>query len=373
VTDANSPSSSIANSVSATNSEVSPEFNLKSEDEKRRIEELYLKAQQAKAKQDWKTAFEAASEILKEVKKYKNAADILDEAQTYLNESQIGSLSRNISAIESMKEENSNKVDSLLSAGENALKEGRWDDAQESFTKALTLDPDNERAKLGFTAAHAKDAGAIINVKDIPNETPQPNQQNDLSYAEKDALTELEKVYQTAKVHIQEGQFRQSIPQLNTLEEQITAKLEAYNDHSRTPNSVSDEMLPRAKALLSSIREAKDRINSEFRMEYQGLMSDAEIAISNKQYIQSREIYDNIIRKDPDYLEPVEARRKLYKLILTEAKNTYQEGLIYESVSDVPNAVESLEKTLSLLDKIDDYTARRYQEKAEEKLRTLKR
>jgi tetratricopeptide (TPR) repeat protein len=108
-------------------------------------------------------------------------------------------------------------------------------------------------------------------------------------------------------------------------------------------------------------------------MEYQGLMSDAEIAISNKQYIQSREIYDNIIRKDPDYLEPVEARRKLYKLILTEAKNTYQEGLIYESVSDVPNAVESLEKTLSLLDKIDDYTARRYQEKAEEKLRTLKR
>jgi pSer/pThr/pTyr-binding forkhead associated (FHA) protein/tetratricopeptide (TPR) repeat protein len=351
-------------------SDVSPEFNLKSEDEKRRIQELYAKAQQAKARQDWKTAFESASEILKEVKKYKNAADILDEAQTYLNENQIGSLSRSLSAIESAKESNQTKVQALLESGEKAIREGRWEDAQESFTKALTLDPDSEAAKQGFAAAHAKDPNVVITTSDIPKEIPAAN---DPAAAERDSMTELERNYQAAKLHIHEGQFRKAIPLLNQLEPQVSGKMDGFEDQNRTPASVREELLPRSKALMSSIREARDRINSEFRMEYQGLMSDAEIAISNKQYIQAREIYDNIIRKDSEYTEAVEARRKLYKLIINEAKNMYQEGLIYESVSDVPNAVDSYEKTVSLLDNIEDYSAKRYFEKAGDKLKVLKR
>ncbi|MBP7843808.1 MAG: FHA domain-containing protein [Proteobacteria bacterium] len=358
------------NSPVEDSSDVSPEYSLKSEDEKRRIEELYAKAQQAKARKDWKTAFDASSEILKEVKKYKNAADILDEAQTYLNENQIGALSKGMAGAQGNSENSENKIQNLLQAGERAIQDGRWEDAQEAFTKALTLDPDNEAAKQGFAAAHARDPNLVIKTDDIPSAK---EFKNDVSAAERDAITELEKVYQSAKLNIHEGQFRKAIPILEQLETNVNGKLENYNDSSRTPASTRDELIPRTKALMSSIKEAQDRIGSEFRMEYQGLMSDAEIAISNKQFIQAREIYDNIIRKDPEYQEAKEARRKLYSLVLSEARNVFQEGLIYESVSDVANAVDSFEKTLSLLENIDDYNAKRYYEKAESRLKVLKR
>ncbi|NCN27908.1 FHA domain-containing protein [bacterium] len=359
----------------ANTNQISPEFNLKSEDEKKRIEDLYVEAHSARKRRDWKTAFNAAAAILDPksgVKKYKDTAEILDEAQTYLNEQQVGTLTKNISVLEEAKLRSEEKVDVLIESGEKAIQEGRWEDAQEAFTKAMTLDPNNKQANKGFTAAFSKNPDALAD-EDIPEVPQTVDPFKEARLKEEEEIEELQKQYQDAKLAIFDGNYRQSIPTLDTIEKKLEGKIESFQEDgtSRLPASESEKYSTQSRALLSLVKEAKDRVNSEFRMEYQGQMSDAEVAISNKQYVQAREIYDNIVRRDPAYQEPTEARSKLYELIIAEAKNQYHEGLVYESVGDLTSAVTSFKETLSLLKDVEEYSAEQYRNKAHEKLKVL--
>ena len=353
----------------ALSPDISPEFTLLTTEKQNEIRDLYAKAEQARRDKDWKMAFDSAGKVLKSVKRFKNATEILDEAQTYLNEDNIGNISRSLSNVEDASKENQEQLKLLLESGDKALGQKRWDDALESFSKAMNLDPKNEKAARGFAAANARNAALDIALPQTPQIDPEAEQKQ----AERDQVDGLKRQFQEARAKMNDGQFREGLPILKDLEEKIEDRLHDYNMGRRAPASVRDEFKTDIRQLQSRVKEGLEAVKSHLKAEYQTQLSDAEQFESNRQYVQAREIYDRIIRTEPGFDDAVELRRRLYTKILAEAKAAYQESLIYESVGDLENATEGFQKTRDLLTNVRETMAVEYYKRSSTKLKRLER
>lgn len=351
--------------------DISPEYSALSEEDKNKIQNLYAKAERAKHEKNWQVAFDATDEILKKVKKYKNSADIMLEAQTYLNDNLIGSVSNNLGDVQDAANENAEQITLLLEEGKKSLKDQRWEDAQASFAKVLNLDPNNEEATRGFTAAHAKDVNFMVDApKELPVPTIDPNFEE--IQKQKQVFEQVDKEFQEARVLVYQGKAAEALPVLKVIDAKVASKVTELQS-GRLPASVGDEVSPDYRALQSKTAEALEAARAKLRSEYQVQMADAEQYIANKQYSLAKENYDRILNQAPAFDEVLEARKQLYAKIVIEAKNQYQEALIYESVGDLPNAIVGFEKSAKMLENVDDYTASEYLKKSNLKLQRLKR
>lgn len=350
--------------------EISPEFALLSTDKQNEIRALYVKAEQAKQDRNWKGAYDSSKAILNLVKRYKKATDILDEAQSYLNEEQIGILSKSLSNVADAAMDNKERVQLLVENGEKALQESRWDDAKESFSKAMNLDPTNDKATQGFAAAHAKSRNVTVKA---PTELPQVTADSVAGEEEKDELDAFKKRYQDARSRFNSGAYREAIPIFRDIDQQIAAKLEDYAGTDRAPASIQKNVTAELKTLQSRVREGIESGRAQLRAEYQTQLADADQFINNRQYIEARETYDRILRLEPTFDDALEGREKLYSKIITEAKTLYQESLIYESVSDLDSAAEGYKKTKDLLTNVNHPLAIDYYKKSLFKLRRLQK
>ncbi|MBS1984271.1 MAG: FHA domain-containing protein [Bdellovibrionales bacterium] len=362
-------SEELEKSNAANSPDISPAFKMLSAEKQNEIRELYAKAERAHTAKDWKTAFEASKSVLDVVKPYKRAAEILAEAQTYLNEENLGNISKTFNNVEDAVRENEEKMNLLFASGDKALDEGRWDDAREAFSKAYALDPKSDRARNGLAASEARNKNAKV---ELPKEVP-VDPDAAAKQAARDEIDGLKKQFQEAKAKINDGHFRESLPLLKSLDQKLFDKLQDYQSARRTPASVRNEFSGEVSGLQSRVREGIDTIKSQLRAEYQTQLADAEQFETNRQYIQAREIYDRIIRSEPAFDEAIESRNKLYSKILTEAKTVYQESLIYESVGDLDNAAEGYQKTRDLLTNVRDPLAVEYYRRSANKLRRLQK
>lgn len=350
--------------------EVSSEFSLLSKEKQEQVRDHYARAERARAARDWTGAFENSKAIFDlGVKRYKNAAEIMDEAQTYLNEGSLGNISKSLSTLQDAQEDVKERVNLLVDNGEQALKEQRWNDASESFLKAVNLDPQNEAAARGYTAAQAKNAG--LQVADLPKDIPVNDPEFQEAEREKEVIAGNRRIYQDVKSKMQNGNFREALPHLKNLDKTLTERLDEYDTASRAPASFRDGFKQETKSLQSQVREAIETSQAQLRTEYAAQLADADQLINNKQYAEARETYDRIIRSNPYFDEAVDARDKLYAKLLTEAKTLYHEALIYESVSDINNAVEGYKKSRELLTNVNNGSAIEYYKKSVAKLKRL--
>lgn len=375
-----SPASSSPSPTSASNidtREISADFLNLSPAEQQEIQNLYAKAEKAAAAKNWNQAFEASGQILKKVKFYKRAGDILLEAQNTLNDDQLGNIAAAPSGLEDAAAENQDRVALLIDSGNKALSETRWEDATEAFSKALNLDPTNKSATQGLAKALAKDASASVT---IPESADQNLMITDDSTAQasrelKDELMGLQTRFQDARNRINRGTFGGALGILREVDEDLGSKITALNESpgARAPASLENEVISEMKLLQNRVREATETARNQLLSEYQTQIADAEEFNRNRQYAQAREIYDRILRNEPFFEDVRIARDNLYTRIIIEAKNIYQEALIYQSLDSMENAIEGYKKARELLADLPDPVAMEYFRRATDRLRRLER
>jgi len=360
-----SPEDNPAESASFT-----PEFQLKSAKEKAEIQTIYAQAENARDKGDWQKAHDLAQEIVRRVGKYKRTSEIIAEAQGYLTDLQIATLTRTDADAETAAAAAKQKVEELLQQGEVALNEKRWEDAQEIYSKALLMDPKNEKATRGQYAAQAKDISALGKelaieraVEKVPEAPVAPPP------AESGSMEIISQEYQAAKQKIQEGSFREALPVLSQMKAQIE-RLIADDESNRSPAAALSED---KRNMRSKIIESLDLINDQFVLEYKTQMDDAQQSIANQKYVEARAIYDTIIKREPLFEEPRIEREKLYKKMISDGQTAYREGLVSESVGDLSSALELYEKAKSYFESINRREAEEYYSILDKKLRVLKK
>ncbi|MEO5667142.1 MAG: FHA domain-containing protein [Bdellovibrionota bacterium] len=366
-TDTASPGINVAQSP-----DISPTFYALSIDKQNMISKLYADAERAIAKGDWQTAMDSTNKILEMVDKYKKSKDMLLQAQSNVNEAMFSKISPGVEDAEQAAKNNQEQIANFIAAGTQALSEKRWDAAESSFTSALTLDPTNKEASAGLTAARGKNTLAQSN-SDAPQEVvvaPDPDAEE--RQKELDLIEGYRVEYQVAEDKVRAADYHEAIPVLEELYNKLSSKSDDY-EAGRAPASIKSELSMAVKALESNVQEAYENAIAQLDVEYGTQLADADQFIANRQYIQAREIYDQIIGRAPYYHKVKEARLRLYDKILSEAKSLYQGALIYESVGDLRAATAGLQKTSDLLDKVRRYEAVEYRQKAEARLRYLKR
>lgn len=355
----------------AESASFTPEFQLKSAKEKIEIQNIYAQAENARDKGDWQKAHDLAQEIVKRVGKYKRSSEIIAEAQGYLTDLQIATLTRTDADTDAAAAAAKVKVESLLEQGELALNEKRWEDAQEIYSKALLMDPKNEKATRGQYAAQAKDIAALgkelpIERKPAEQKVPEVEYQPPPEYG---SLESISQEYQAAKQKIQEGAFREALPVLNQMKIQIE-RLIAEDEANRSPAAAIAED---KRNLRSKIVESLDLINDQFVLEYKTQMDDAQQSIANQKYVEARAIYDTVIKREPLFEEPRVEREKLYKKMISDGQTAYREGLVSESVGDLSSALELYEKAKSYFESITKKEAQEYYAILDKKLKVLKK
>ncbi len=267
--------------------DVSPEFNLLSTEKQNEIRDLYAKAERAKSAKDWQTAFDSAKGIFdRKIKRYKKAADIMDEAQTYLNEGTIGTISKSMQTVQEADRDNQERIKILMDNGEKAIKEGRWNDAEESYLKAMAIDPSNERATRGYAAAKAKDANILVSETVVENPIVSA-EQGDIQQ-EHDEIDSYKQFYQDAKSRMQNGNFREALPILKGLDKKLSERIDQYESGQRGPASVRNDLKMETKILQSRVKEAIETSQAQLRASFATQLADADQLINNTQYAEDR-------------------------------------------------------------------------------------
>jgi pSer/pThr/pTyr-binding forkhead associated (FHA) protein len=362
--------STLAQSNAAVSSDISPTFYSLSLDVQERVRKRYSDAERAQAKKNWKEVIEATNDVLAQVDRYKKAKDMLLQAQSMYNEEEVAKLSGSIKDVEDAANANKQSVQTLLQTGIQALIESRWSDADESCSKVIALEPNNREALDCITAAKNKNYKAKY---DGPMEPVKEDPDVAAKQAAMEELEALKAQYRIASDKVRNNEFRSAIPELLSLESELSNRIYDYEGGQRAPASIRDELKLESKALLSYVQEAYDTALSQLRIEYQTQLADAEQFINNRQFVQAREIYDSIVQREPYFDEVKTARGKLYLKIVAEARTLYQGALVYESVGDLRNAVSGYQKAKELLTNVRDLQAMEYHKKASRKLALLQR
>jgi pSer/pThr/pTyr-binding forkhead associated (FHA) protein len=353
----------------AQSPDISPTYYALSLDKQNLIRKLYADAERAESKGQWQEALDASSKILELVDKYKRTKDIMLQAQAQINESYF----KNTNSIEDAQDaaaKSKDQIQILMDSGTLALTQKRWADAEEAFISVLTLDPNNKEAQKGLIAARNKDP--MAQYEEPQNEIVQVDPEIEEKKKEYEVLSGLKTQYQIAADYVRGPEFRKAIPILKDLDAKLNTLIKEYSE-GRAPASIRDELSMNATQMQSLVEEAYFQALSQLDIEYQTQLADADQYVANRQYVQARQQYDQILAREPYYDKVRVARERLYVKIIAEAKSLYRGAVIYESVGDLRAAVAGLQKTKDLLENVKDYEAVEYYMKAEARLAYLRR
>jgi len=379
-----------ATSKISSQEKIETSFDLLSDNKKEQIINLHSKAKQSIEEQDWNTAFQTSSEILSLLKEnnidnYKDTKDILSSAQDKINEAQIGALSSSQKSTEEQEQEIELEVAETLETAEELLKEKKWDQAEKLYSDILVKDPLNEFAFKGLTAAQNRIDITQTNI-DVADE---PTQTNDKSVVvkkeekkkedpnqliiqrDRELVQAMRKQKEFAQSKFHNGLFGEALPIYDKLSMEIEHIYNRYSQFGRLPASVQEAQKDDVSALRKQILSEREDTIKQLDVQYNVDLTDAESFVSNKDYNQAKLIYDRIVAQESSYTKPKQLRQNLYSLIIDEAKEKYQEALIYESIGKVTPAIEGFKQTLKFLENVEDPIAKRYYEKALYKLSRL--
>lgn len=290
------------------------EYGELNEDQQRSVEGHYNSALKAADAQDYEAAVAHLKNIHEFLPYYKKSRELMDRYGKKVKEKQIAD------AQEKAKNDEKQDLAMYLQDGIEYLKEGDFEKAGEAFNSAIVIDPTNPVASKGLRAADAK-------VRDISQLPPEV----DPEMEKKKAVLEL---FQRAVAALQVKQYQEAI---NTAEQ--VRKIELKGD---------TQYLNEAKQIIDQAKILQ-------KEEFEPFLITAKEKFAEGDFNESRNLCEEMLKKDPSYLEAQEcvlrARKNLHRL----AKEAYTHAYVLESMNRIEEAKQYWNRAKNYVRPGDEY------------------
>lgn len=290
------------------------EFLDLSPEAQRALEGHYRSALRAAEREMYDEAVFHLGKIHEQVPYYKESRDLLELYNKKVKESQIAQ------AEEKAKRDEKQDLVIFLEEGLEYLKVGDFDRAAESFNSAIVVDPTNEMAKKGLRAAELK----IRDIEKVPAEQD----------PEADKRQRVIELFQKAVAAFANKSYSEAI---QTAEE--IRKIELSGDTQ----------------YLSEAKQIIDRARMLQKEEFEPFLIQAKEKYAEADYNASRDLCEEMTKRDPSYAEAQECLLKARKQLNRLAKEAYVHGYILESMNKIEEAKQYWIRAKNYVRKGDDY------------------
>ncbi len=290
-----------------------------SEDMQRRIEGYYSTAlslsQRAEVSlEELEKAREDLRKIHQSLPYYKNSRELLDQIERRYR-SKLDQM-----AAEKAKKDAVQDLNLYLEDGIEYLKQGEFDRAAESFTLALNLDPRNPVAIKGLKAAEVKSR----DLENLPVEKDPEEEKRQL----------IKELYDKALQELNNRAYQEAID----LAEKI-----------RKINLKSDQ------TYLNEAKQIIDRARMAQKDEFEPFLLQAKEKFSEGDYNASRDLCEEMLKRDPAYEDAKELLGKAKKQLNRLAKEAYTHGYILESIGQIEQAKQYWNRAKNYVRSGDEY------------------
>jgi tetratricopeptide (TPR) repeat protein len=245
---------------------------------------------------------------------YKQSREMMDQYTKKLKEKQI------VEATEKAKKDEKQELALLLEEGMDNLKEGEFDKAAEAFNSAITLDPNNQTALKGLKAAEYK----VKRFEDIP--------------PEKDPEQEKRKMVGDL--------FQQAVEAF---------RLKSYQQAIEKAEAIRKVELKGDTQYLNEAKQIIDKAKMLQKEEFEPFLIQAKEKFAEGDYNSSRDLCDEMLKRDPAYDEAKECVLKAKKQLNRLAKEAYTHGYILESMNRIEEAKQYWNRAKNYIRPGDDY------------------
>lgn len=290
------------------------EYGELGEEAARAVEGHYNSALKAADVQDFDSAVAHLKSIHDNLPYYKKSRELLEKYQKKVKEKQIAD------AQEKAKNDEKQDLAMYLQDGVEYLKEGDFEKAGESFNSAIVIDPTNPIAAKGLRAADAK-------VRDMDQLPPEV----DPEMEKKKAVLSL---FQRAVGALQQKQYQEAI---NTADQ--IRKIELKGD---------TQYLNEAKQIIDQAKILQ-------KEEFEPFLIAAKEKFAEGDYNESRNLCEEMLKKDGSYEEARECVLKAKKNLNRLAKEAYTHGYILESMNRIEEAKQYWNRAKNYVRQGDDY------------------
>ncbi|MBI1859526.1 MAG: FHA domain-containing protein [Deltaproteobacteria bacterium] len=273
------------------------EFAELSPENQRAVEGYYNSAIAAGDKSNWEDALWNLKKMRDLVPFYKQSIELNDTYARRLKEKQLEETQKKASQNEQADLAN------YLKEGIEYLKEGNFDLAADAFNQAITLDPTNATAKNGIRAAEYK-------IKDLEQVPPEKEPEIEKKKAVAD-------IFQTALNALQNKSYQEAI---DAGEKIRTIELKGDSKYLNEAKIIIDK----AKLLQKE--------------EFEPFLVQAKEKFAEGDYNASRDLCDEMLKRDPAYEEAKECSIRAKKQLNRLAKENYTTGYVLESMNRIEEA-----------------------------------
>ena len=298
---------------------IPKDFYELSEEMQRRIEGYYNSSVSAMQRTDLSLEeLEKTRDDLRRIHQslsyYKNSRELLEQVDKRYRDkmSQM--------AAEKAKKDEMQDLNIYLEDGLEYLKQGDFDRAAESFQLALNLEPRNIIAIKGLKAAELK----VRSIENLPTDRD----------PEEDKKVTIKELYEKAILALNNRAYQEAID----LAEKI-----------RKINLKSDQ------TYLNEAKQIIDRAKIAQKEEFEPFLVQAKEKFSEGDYNASRDLCEEMLKRDPAYEEAKELLAKSKKQLNRLAKEAYTHGYILESIGQIEQAKQYWNRAKNYVRQGDDY------------------
>lgn len=283
-------------------------------DQQRQIEGFYNASMQSANQEQYEDSIEYLKKIHALLPFYKNSRELFDSYMKKSKEKQIAEAQKRA------KEDAKQDLAIYLEDGLQYLKSGDFEKAAEAFNSAIVIDPQNETAIKGLKAAEAK----VTDINAVPEEVD----------------PEAEKRKQVADL------FQKAV---------ISFTNKAYQDAINTAEKIQQIEIKGDAQYLSEAKQIIDRARMLQKEEFEPFLIQAKEKYAEADYMASREMCEEMEKRDPSYEDAKECAAKARKQLNRLAKEAYQYGYILESMNRIEEAKQYWNRAKNFVRKGDPH------------------
>ncbi len=304
--------------VKTTETKVPPlmpkEYGDLSPDVQRMIEGNYNAAIKAGENEQYDIALNDLKKIHDLLPYYKQSLELREQYQKKLKEKQVAE------AQEKIKRDDKSDLQIYIQDGLEYLRSGEFDKAAEAFNSAVVIDPNNEIAKKGLKATEAK----VRSIEEIPPDRD----------PEADKRKLVGELFQQAVASFTSKNYQQAIDAATKI---TLIDLKGDPEYKNQAQQIIDK----AKMMQKE--------------EFEPFLIQAKEKYAEGDYNASRDLCEEMLRRDPTYDEAkeqlIKARKQLNKL----AKEAYTHGYILESMNRIEEAKAYWNRAKNYVRQGDEY------------------
>lgn len=281
----------------APSSVLSKEFQELSPELQRAVEGYYNTALRAGDRELYPEAIENIQKIHDIIPYYKESMSLMEMYQKRLREKQAQI------ANEKAKKDDKQELPILIEDGTQYLKDGDWEKAAEAFNYAIQIDPSNPTVKKGLKAAdmHIRD---LEKVPDDVDPLKQKEQQ-------------IRELFRKALQALDEGKYQDAIVMAEDIK-----KIE----------------LPGRTDYINEATQIIEKARAKQKEQFEPFLIDAKGKYSEGDFNASRDLCEEMLRKDPSFTEARECLTKAKNQLNKLAKEAYTLGYILENMNRIEEA-----------------------------------